>query len=85
VRGDLAQTRARLQRVLRLRCPRPWGNVVGILTLERLAESERGRDEPARRADLELARDLATSGLESGDPRDAYLISKRAQLEQLLR
>ncbi len=86
VRGDREQARARLSRVARLRCPRPWGNVTGILTLARLAEAERkaGRPDLARE-ELELARVLAAAALESGDPRDPDINEWLREIELQLR
>jgi len=81
-RGDRAQARRRLERVVRLRCPRPWGNVTGIRTLMLLAQREAAAGAPAlAREELELARELAAVALECGDPRDPHLTALREQIE----
>jgi hypothetical protein len=89
VRGDRAQARSRLERVVRLRCPRPWGNVTGLWTLFRLSEEERKRGDPQgvaqAREDLELALLLVTTALECGDPRDRDVLLWKEDVERALK
>lgn len=93
VRGDRAQARARLQRVVQLRCPRPWGATTGVETLLALARDAQQwagaaakRGEPfaplcaQAREDLALAAELARVALECGDARETL---PRLQAQQI--
>jgi hypothetical protein len=83
VRGDDAQMRDRLERVVRIAPPRPWGNMQGAQTL--IARVERRAKESGGIAadglhDLDLARRLIDAALRTGDPRDASVLAVYAIL-----
>ncbi|MSR47523.1 MAG: DUF2723 domain-containing protein [Planctomycetes bacterium] len=93
VRGDRAQARTRLEKVVALRCRRPWGALIGIETLLRLANQEQSSAKSAEehqaaaapffnqaREDLLLAEQLARGALEHGDSRE---LSPRLQARQI--